>query len=300
MRYYIFSSNPCALFLNDKYLGIANGNLSYFESKSNFNTLRLTPKNPNLNEIIFCELSQKEHANVQLIDLYGDFLIIPTFSQKTKLSLNVLFDKQLSSSLRVSVVCFGELKVVVENVEGIVQIPISKMQNPSTEAFVIDDILVAVLKEKDTKLLVFDISKEPRLLFFESGNKIIRNDKQIQLFKNVNLVLAKQIVFTVALSPFSVTCAMNEQKRKELLPEQLIPYAFFESIQYGFEYERFLHQQIFENRHLIPEFLGEFKAVIPLPQEVVAKKSYALLVGAGARVVETTLLNGLICDLSIL
>jgi len=303
MRYYIFSSTPCSVCLNGKFLNQANGNLSYFECNTYPALLTLTSHLNDCYEInLLLKNKPQKHPNVQIIDLYGNFLLIPTFFKKPKQSYLVLFDQSFEhSNLRVSALIDGHEKLLLCNDFGITHVALKTLdKNSKVKAFLKgDNLFVIITCQLKVEVLMLNICEKPKLIFHQTGNSVEVNEYFITLIKESNLIEISQIHYKLCLQDGSLqTNYIKSNKR--FLALDLVPYAFLQAVQYKFEFAHFLHPNLYENRQFIADFLGNYNAIIPLPQNKISSKHYALLINQNAVVLEITLEDGLIQNLCIL
>ena len=303
MRYYIFSSTPCSVCLNGKFLNQANGNLSYFECNTYPALLTLTSNKNDYFEIsLLLKNKHQKHPNVQIIDLYGDFLIIPTFLKKPKQSYLVLFDQSFDhGNLRVSILIDGYEKLLLCNDFGITHTKLNILDKDcKTKVFLKgDNLFIIITSQTKSEVLVLDVREKPNIIFHQVGKQVEINEFYITLIKPSNLIEIAQIYYQISLSDGKIQTEYVKAD-KRFLALQLLPYAFLQAVQYGIDFEHFLHPKLYENRQFIADFLGNFNAVIPLPQNKNVEKHYALLVKESAVVLEITIEGGLIESLCLL
>lgn len=303
MRYYLFSSKPCSVKLDGKFVGIANGNLSYFEREGQTELL-LSPVNGEYDYTISAlPLHPKKTNNMQFIDLYGDILIIPSFLKKQKNRHEILFDKSFENDhLKVSAFCLGEEKVLVANDNGQIYTQLDALYSHS-RFFTLrseNKLLLKIQHSDAITVLIYDVGGCPKLLFFQSGELLKQTEREIIICKRTNLICIDKIFYTISLCNLAVKREYQKITQPNLLHPNLIPYAFLQAVQYSFELDCFLSEDVAQNKKFISDFLGRFDAIIPLQSSPDKLKHYAILVGERAKVVECTLIDRLISNLSIL
>lgn len=207
----------------------------------------------------------KINKNIKLIDIYDGLLIIP--SPKTLLRTNpkILFEKTLSfmgEQLHFSVITNSEIKLRISGYYKTLEIPLNDVPT-SLDIYPHNELpfVVSVMKGKKTSVVAFDI-KTFSCVFQKQCDSIEINDYIKLTTNHDNIIKHTTIDRWKVGSPFSlydrqVSHGIN------FINSQLVCYAFLEEIRLGGDYSRFLSENLKEKASLIPEFLQDFKIVLP-------------------------------------
>ena len=149
MRFYLLSNFPCYVKANGTLLGRANGNVCSFEISEGEFLLQLVPPFPKKELSCFIKKGECNNPFVRIIDLYGDFLIIPHFDFQTFNKFEICFDKTFENPfLRTSILFDGYLKVIIENTFGVFCEPLHFTNGKVTaSAELIENTLIFTLSQ---------------------------------------------------------------------------------------------------------------------------------------------------------
>ena len=301
MRFYLLSNFPCYVKANGTLLGRANGNVCSFEISEGEFLLQLVPPFPKKELSCFIKKGECNNPFVRIIDLYGDFLIIPHFFDGQKNSLLLCFDKYFSASgLKINLIDLNGLKLILENEHGFFATCIEQSEIVKISADVFNNFAHVCFYLKDGILFyLFDVSEKPKQILFERCNDISFSNAKILLTKKTPFLRVFAIHTEISLSPFKRISRANYDLNTKI-NSKLIPYAFLQEVQYKLNFKELLSEELSSSAHLIPDFLGEFSAFAPFGESDCENTHRVLIVGERAKILEFNIKDNLICDLSII
>ena len=272
MYCYFLCDVPCAVKLDGEFVGVASKNLSFVEKERCF--LEFIPLDDCFEKtyLLFDKKHPVSTKNVKIIDLYGGFLIIPSFSRKVDADFKMIGRKTFPFSQAVSVICYsqGGIKLCVckENDFFIEPIPFL----PSDIRFETcvsngNEYLAVICISNKTEILVFNVKSKINLAFKNlcDGYSLVGNT--ITTLEHRPSVLGHSLSSTwlfedkVTLKNYTI----SRSKQVFSLPEKLLPIAFFEELLIDGNVEEFLSPELKPRANELKEFLGDFKRVLPPP-----------------------------------
>lgn len=270
MKIYFLSSIPCALYIGGAYFGVVSDFERFAEiSLSDNLPLQFVPENALPFSFFLGEsirFSPPEGCEVYLLDdgiaLYAkdfkpvDFTLRPVAQKRDGNLLTTVFSQ-------------GGLQMSIEADGSIFNAPLPPCFEPCEISFHGGCILLS----SSTDIAVFN--KHGELLLKETVLSFSVENETLTAVLPLSDRYKRTAKCVYALSEDGVQqteylLLQGESAEKETL----IPYAFFESIRIGAEYEGFLSPELKENSHSIKSFLGEFLHVLPTDDANVCKLVY--------------------------
>ena len=305
MNYYLLSSKNCAVKLNGEYKGIANGNLSFLTKKTDEFLLQLFPNSPFKSICARIKNGKCLCKNVKIIDLYGDFLILPNFEKQQNFKFKILFDKQFfDGNLRVFTLLDKSAKLIIENQFGVTFETIDlTSENASVTANPHNTFLAVTVKEENFfYFYIFDVSEKPLLIYHEKPNFVSVTGENY-LLKNASYLLnVAEIETNISLNPFKKSVKSIYKAKPFKLNKNLLPYAFLQEFQYGLTVRDYLSNDLIESEKYLKEFFGDFFAFAPISQnnENDFLNTKVILIGKTAKILTISSQNEKICDLNLI
>ncbi len=313
MRYFLLSCKSCDVILNGKFLGSANGNLALLPFIENEFLLQLIPSFPLQSTVAKIKNGVSNHPNITIIDLYGDFLIIPHFDFQPFNKFDICFDKTFENPfLRTSLLFDGYLKVIIENAFGVFCKPLNLTSGKvNASAELMENTLILTLNQNFSNyIFYFSVKEKPALIFKSHYNQISKSNNGILITQTPPLINVDSLQKFITLNPFNVSTTVTKKSDILHLPRALLPYAFLQELQYGCDFTNYLTAELKENSRFIKEFLGEFFAFTPsfnyFEQKSSQNKNFnnenqerVILVSDIAKILTITINNNLISDLTL-
>ena len=313
MRYFLLSNKTCDVILNGKFLGSANGNLALLPFYENEFLLQLIPSFPLKSTVAKIKNGVSNHPNVKIIDLYGDFLIIPHFDFQTFNKFEICFDKTFENPfLRTSILFDGYLKVIIENTFGVFCEPLRFTNGKVTaSAELIENTLIFTLSQNFLNyFFCFSVEKKPTLIFKSRYNQISKSNNGFLLTETPPLINLNSIQKFITLNPFNVSTTATKKREPSNIPCALLPYAFLQELQYGCDFTNYLTAELKESSRFVKEFLCDFFAFAPafnyFEKQTSQNENFnsehqesIILVSDTARILTVTINNNLISDLTL-
>lgn len=301
MRYFLLSSKFCEVFINGEFLGNASKNLALLPVKNDF-SLNLIPSFPFKRVFARIKNGVTNHPNIRIIDLYGDFLILPTFEKETFNAFEIFFDEIFNGNLRVSVLMDGYLKIMLENTFGVSVVPLKfNYGKIITKATTVNNFLIiTVSQNEDEELLIFNVSDKPVCVFKDTANTILQKNNGFFLSKKSHFINIDKIEKCITFNPFECKTSFLRKTAINNLPQKLIPYAFLQEVQHGFDFFEYLTNELKENSNYVKDFLGDFFTFTPtFSHSQNLNREQIILIGSVAKILTVTLDNALIADLNL-
>ena len=270
MKIYFLSSMPCALYIGGAYFGV----VSFFErfaeiSLSDNLPVQFVPENALPISFFLGEsvrFSPPEGVEVYLLE---DGLALHAKGFKcVDFSLRSIAQKREGNTL-VTVFSQGGLQCSIQTEEG----AFTASLPPCFASPEISFHGGCILLSTKTDLTVF--SKKGELLLQESVLSFSVENDTLTAILPLSDRYKRTAKCVYALSETGVRqteylLLQGEEAGKETL----IPYAFFESLRIGAEYESFLSLSLRENASSLTDFLGKFRYVMPTDDPLVCKLVY--------------------------
>lgn len=301
MRYFLLSSKFCEVFINGEFLGNASKNLALLPVKNDF-SLNLIPSFPFKRVFARIKNGVTNHPNIRIIDLYGDFLILPTFEKETFNAFEIFFDEIFNGNLRVSVLMDGYLKIMLENSFGVSVVPLKfNYGKIITKATTVNNFLIiTVSQNEDEELLIFNVSEKPVCVFKDTANTVLQKNNGFFLSKKSHFINIDKIEKFITFNPFECKTSFLRKTAINNLPQKLIPYAFLQEVQHGFDFFEYLTNELKENSNYVKDFLGDFFTFTPtFSHSQNLNREQIILIGSVAKILTVTLDNALIADLNL-
>ncbi len=304
MKIYFLSSKPCALYVNDAYFGITDGFERFAEvSLKDKLFIRFTPENAQPISFFLTEnirFSPPQGCEVYL--LRDGIAIYARDFPPVEHALKVIAQKREEQTL-VTVFSQGRVQVSIETPDGffIATLP------PS---FCVCEIIFAcslVLLRGGQQLAIFTFRGEQ--VFLETVREFSIDNDELSLTLPLSDSLGREARCVYRLhsegcerTAFSLIQAQTREGERdgEKILHELLPYAFFESVLIGAEYENMLSDGLKEKAGDIRAFLGEFVAVLPTKEKsacALVKKKKERLYELAYYTVEIT--DGKISDIKV-
>lgn len=302
MRCYFLSKNRCALKLDGEFLGYVGNNPSFIELNEPCGFLEFIPLNGSLIPCRaqlngdFCRA--KNNLNVRIIDLCGDFLILPSFFAAAKPAKLFLADN-LGDGVYASVLASDEAQAFIQTSEGSGVFELGECGAPRFELY--NEFLLLTAKSSRGKSLIFlfDIKGAPGLILRRECDEHALSDNLTLTTNNLGVCkIQKREVIT--LSDLSKSyCTFTRGVSLSELNEHLLPYAFLEEVFLKANFGDYLSSDLAENKDFITEFIGYFEFFLPPLKNdggiILIKKDKEK-----AEFLKITSKNGKIADLSFL
>ena len=263
---------PCIVKINGEYIGRVGENPVFVDIEEGFFEFiplenNLLPVNCFVNTNGVC--SDKK---VKIIDLYGGFLIVPSFSSRVDGEFKIIGRKSLELPRPVSVTCFSQcgIKLLIQTqedffVEGIPFTPEDlRIESVSRGK---KEYVVLICVGKKSLLLGFCISDKISLVFRSlcDGYSFEKNRLTNHEIKNDTLKHTVTSVWEFAEEVKLVNYLVSAKRQIFSLPEKLIPYAFFEVIMLSADPSDFLTPRLKPRSKELKGFIGDFYRILPPP-----------------------------------
>jgi hypothetical protein len=254
MKVYFLSETPCALFIDDEYLGVSNSFPKYADiSLKDGLFIRFMPENAL--PICFFLTENIRFAPPDKVDVYllknaivlyaknftfGDFTLTPIAQARYENTLVSVFKQ-------------GEVQLSIQSPNGffVATLP------PTFDSCSIQKAENFFLITSENQLLVFS----------ENGERLLLENCQSYRLENSSLyiraplddcytrIAEKEYLFT------ETGCVLQKITLSEKTGSAPLGYAFFESVLKGVNYDEILADELLEEKEKIARFLGDFVAV---------------------------------------
>ena len=272
MYCYFLCDLPCAIKVDGSYIGVCSYNLSFIERDKCF--LEFIPLDESFEKV--CFLFDKEHPvstkNTKIIDLYGGFLLIPTFNRRNDGEFKMLAKKELSLQTPTLVTCFNQngVKLCVSTsrdflIESLPFTPRNLIFDACSKNA--NTYLLAICIADRTEILAFKISNDITLAFKNICDGYTLDKNTLTTVEKRNDVLKHTITSSwnfddvVSLKNYTIT----RQRQIFSLNEKMLGFAFFEELLIDGDLSSFLAPNLKPRADEMKEFLGDFKRVLPSP-----------------------------------
>ncbi len=270
MKIYFLSSIPCALYIGGAYFGSVSSFERFAEISLTDNLpVQFVPENALPRSFFLGEsirFSPPEGCEVYLLEdglaLYAkdfkpiDFTLRPVAQAKEGNTLVTVFSQ-------------GGLQMSVEENKAVFTAPLPPCFDPCEISFHGGCILLSA----QTDIAV--VNKKGELLLKETVLTFSVENDTLTAVLPLSDRYKRTAKCAYALSETGVRqteyCLLQGEGASK---ETLIPYAFFESVRIGAEYESFLSPALRENASSLKDFLGKFLYVLPTDDPLVCKLVY--------------------------
>lgn len=309
MRCYFLSKQRCALKLNGEFLGYAGNNPVFIELNEldlfcEFIPLceKLLPCRAQLQSGLNC---RKNLKNVRIIDLSGDYLILPSF-KRALFNAKLCLADNLNDGVYASVFSAGEAQAFIQTDGGGGVFDLGERCYGGFNFEQLGEflLLTAETERKKKSVYLFDIKNAPRLFlkrecddcFFDGAAE---SQTLTLTTKNIGVCkLEKREVINLT-NPADSYVSFTRGVQINDISDTLLTYAFLEEVFLNANYSDFLSRDLCENKSLIPDFIGDFEFFLP----PLKKDGGIVLIKKGKRKAEflkITSKNGCITDLNFL
>lgn len=237
--------------------------------------------------------------NLQIIDLFGDVLVVLTLKQAPLTTYEKLFSETFNvfgQPLSINCLVDGYYKLTLSSAYYYEQAKLP-FKPKSLKWQVFDgEILLVILEGEQTALLAYTIPN-----FELCFSKICNEFKISSCLETVNYystVLKHKVISTWQIGkPFNFLGAKTICQTKKV-EKHLLEFAFLEEVAFLGDYQRFLGENLAENEKLIPSFIGKFNLILPpiCPQK---PNSFVLIDEQKAKFINFEITNEKITDLNI-
>lgn len=276
MRVYFLSSKPCILTLNGAYFGLTDSFERFAEISPKDNLFAQFTPEDGLPIRFFVNESIRFHPpkRCEIYLLKDGLAIYAKDFPTTDMTLRAIAQQRDGDTL-VTVFRQGETQVSIESPKGFFISPLPSLFDPCEIQFQGEFILLSstdaiALFTRSGKRLLQERVKEFTL---ENGkltatlplsDRLCRTAKCVwelteESVKQTNFSICQQTKFSM---PFGNEKAELEPPTTENIREELLPYAFFESVLIGANYAELLSESLREKAQSLKEFLGDFESVV--------------------------------------
>ena len=305
MYCYFLCDVPCALKVDGAFLGITSINLTYVETDRSF--LEFIPLDESFEKV--CLLFDKNNPvstkNTKIIDLYGGFLLIPSFYRKNGGEFKLLSKKLFELTSPTLVTCFNQngvkLCINKQNDFYIESLPFTPNKILFDACKVNgNEYLLAICICDKTEILAFKIGDKIDLVFKNLCHGYTLDKNLLTVYEKKNDILKHSITSTwqfldeVTLKSYNIT----HQRQVYSLPEKLLPIAFFEEVLLDGDVEAFLSPELKPRATEMKEFLGGFNRVLP-PPHFKEDDLVMLLYNDKVEYAKVSVCKGLICNVTL-
>lgn len=309
MRCYFLSKRRCALKLDGEFLGYAGNNPAFTELDELKGFCEFIPLNAKLlpcnAQLKSAFLNENNSSNVRIIDLYGDFLVLPSFKHAL-LKGELFFADNLGDGVYACVFNAGAAQAFIQTNAGGGVFSLGDCDCDKFEFKLLNGfLLLTAIGPRDKKnVFLFDIKNAPRLYLKRECDEFVFDLQKAQetltlTTKNIGVCkLQKREVINLT-EPTSSYLTFARGVRISELNGSLLPYAFLEEVFLNANYSDYLSPDLCENKDFIPEFIGDFEFFLP-PLKAI---NGIVLIKKGkekADFLEITSKNGCITDLNFL
>ena len=287
MKIYFLSSQPCALFVGDAFLGTVDGFERWMDIPLADNAfVRFCPQNALPIQFFLNEQIRFRPPNGVDAYLLKDALALYARAfVPTDFNLRVIAQKKEKQGLA-TLFSQGGVQLSLQSPDGffVASLP------PSFEYAKLDSYAGLWFVSTHKRLAVFNTKAELLLMKNVDAWRVETNT----LFAQVP-ILGKQASVTFDLS--DSRCTHLESRIETSLPTTAC--AFFESLLNGLNCDEMLSDELREKADDIPAFLGDFRTVIPTHDTLSCKLVYQKTNGVfNVRQMKIQTENGKICDIA--
>lgn len=302
MKLYVISNEKCAVAVSGAFIGIADGNLRFFEHCGHNLHVDFVPEDENYLPVsaFFPTPEAGRRGSAVSVKTDDGFILFPVFRTNVSPIVKSYYSKSFpDEKIGVALLCDPYPKIVVSSESDFFFTePKYFSQNARAESFLCGNILCVTIRAKRTFLYAFSIRPKIGIIYAEEIENVCRSDGRIVVTKKNAGAIPIKIVEKRAETDFSLVEKTCERERSvySISPE-LLPYAFLDELHVGGSYSDYLSNKLKENASLIPDFFGRFLFYVPYFQN---EKPYAALVRETAvdTVSFSLLPDGTICDFS--
>lgn len=276
MRVYFLSSKPCILTLNGTYFGLTDSFERFAEISPKDNLFAQFTPEDGLPIRFFINESIRLHPpkRCEIYLLKDGLAIYAKDFPPTDMTLRAIAQQRDDDTL-VTVFRQGETQVSIESPKGFFISPLPSLFEPCEIQFQGEFILlsspdsIALFTRSGKRLLQervkeFTLEKGKLLATLPLSDRLCRTAKCVWELTDENV---KQTTFSICQQtkfsmPFGNGSAELDPPTTENIREELLPYAFFESVLIGANYAELLSESLREKAQSLKGFLGAFESVV--------------------------------------
>lgn len=286
MKIYFLSSIPCALSVNGAFFGRTDGFERFAEVSLKDNLfIQFTPENAlPLSFFLTEEIRFSPPSGVEVYLLPDAIALYAREFSPIDFTLKLIAQKRFDDAL-VSVFFQGGVHLCVQTEQNVFTFPLP----PSfcqCELFQADDFF---LLRSPTQLAVFHVSGKRVLLeraleYTLNGNEltaVLPLSDSLQRTAECKWLLTDCSATTLSFT-LRQAYTQSQEKQASQIAEELLPFAFLESVLLGVEDTAMLSEELLDGKEKIKDFLGEFVAVTLTPDV----NTYGLVYPKGERLFE--------------
>lgn len=262
MKIRFLAPEPCIAKINGAYFGVVSSFERYAElSLQDAPFVELIPENGvSVRFFLSEEITQAPPERTEISVLKDGILIrILEFASTQSLLKPVL--QKTTEEYSVTVFRQGEVQVSIQSNRGTFIAALPRSFEQAKEIFVVDKL---VLVKTDDELCI--LGEQAKILFSKKILSFSLSDHTLSLTLPLFDRLQRRAFATYELddgivrrTSFSVSEPSEKTKTNEA--EELLPYAFFEDLLIGANYETHLSEELKKNASSIPSFVGTFCGV---------------------------------------
>lgn len=223
-------------------------------------------KNADKKSAIFLKnQSDFNKSNVRIIDLYGDFLLLPKFFRSDCAFSADLKTQKLGDGISATLFCFNGLCLFLE-ANGK-----SEFFSLGSDFFSVEFklsesgfLLVTAKNENKKRYFLFTVTETPALVLIRDGDECFFEKNALTVIKkNLGVCRIERRENFDLEKPENSYRSFIRGVSIFSLNEKLLPYAFLEEVFLGANFEDYLSRDLKENKKFIPEFIGDFEFFLP-------------------------------------
>lgn len=275
MYYYFGCNYPAAIKINGIYYGTIYEEVKCLRIEENFKPLveicALNSYSKNANFILEQEFLQNPPENFTITDLKGGYFI-KTMQNLSRENFSIINQEKFNNAV---VTVFNEngLKISIETQNDFFAETLCfSFESAKISTFNLqnDNFIAVFLTGKENLLIVYHINAKIRKVFmrevasFSTDLAFTTTEKFSDIAKHT--VTSTWNYANDCFNRAEISCVCNADFNLNNLPEKTLPFAFFEEILAGGNYEDYLCDDMKTNAHKLRGFLGEFIGIIPPPK----------------------------------
>ena len=268
MKFYVISNEKCAVTVSGVFIGIADGNLRYFEHCGHNLHVDFVPEDENYLPVsaFFPKPEAGRHGSTVSVKTDDGFILFPVFRTNVSPIVKRYYSKNFSGEkVGIALLCDPYPKIVVSSESDFFFTePKYFSQNARAESFLCNNVLCVTIRAKRTFLYAFSIRPKIEIIYAEEIESVCRSDGHVVITKKIAGAIPIKIVEKRAETDFSLVQKTCERERSIYsIANGLIPYAFLDELHAGGNYSDYLSNKLKENASLIPDFFGRFLFYVP-------------------------------------
>ena len=268
MKFYVISNEKCAVAVSGVFVGIADGNLRFFEHCGHNLHVDFVPEDGNyLPASAFFPVPESGRRGAVIsIKTDDGFILFPIFRTGASPTIKRHYSENFpENKLNVAVLCDPYPKIVLSSESDFFFTePKYFSQSARAESFLCGNVLCVTIKARRTFLYAFLIKPKIEIVYAEEIESVCRADGQIVVTKKIAGAITINVVEKRSEADFSLverTC--EREKSIYSLSPTLVPFAFLDELHANGNYSDYLTNKLKENSSLIPKFFGHFVFYVP-------------------------------------